>query len=124
MEKLVNCNIIIDIEHIENISGGNQTYEIFFTAKDKVKYKLIFDFVWELRCSIENAYIERSTKFLRAEENKSSLLLIENSEYISYFEHQVSGTRPVDDIKNYIIFDSVDSVIEILTTEEPILIKV
>ena len=31
MEKLVNCDIIIDIEFIESISGGNQEFETVFS---------------------------------------------------------------------------------------------
>ena len=123
MEKLTNCDIIIDIEFIENISGGNQNYEILFLAKDGEKYKIIFDFALDIRCSIESAYIDRATKFLHAEKEKSSVLLIENSEYFKYFESQVSGTRPVDNIKNYIIFDSVDTIIEVLTMKDANLVR-
>ncbi|MBD5470023.1 MAG: hypothetical protein HDR19_02585 [Lachnospiraceae bacterium] len=123
MEILVNCNIMIDIEMIDNIQGGNQSYEIFFSSKDKSKYKIVFDSVWDLRCSIENAYIDRFSKFCHNEEQESSVLLIQNSDYIQYFEKQVSGTRPVSGLKDYILFDSVDTVMEILTLKEPILVK-
>jgi hypothetical protein len=32
MEKLINCNIFLDIHMIENISGGNQEFEILVTS--------------------------------------------------------------------------------------------
>lgn len=35
MEKLVNCHIIVDIEIIEKISGGNQSYEVFLHPRIK-----------------------------------------------------------------------------------------
>lgn len=124
MEKLVNCNIVINIECIEKILGGNQFYEIFLLSTDNIKYKIVFDCVWDIRCAIESAYIERSINLCHNEEEKSSVLLIQNSKYIKYFEEQVSGTRSVGELKNYILFDSVDTVIELLTLKEPVLIKI
>lgn len=124
METLVNCDIVIDIESIDKIVGGNQLYEVFFTATNKIKYRIVFDFVWDFRCSIENAYIERSSKFCHNEKEKSSILLIQNSNYVKYFEKQISGTRPIDELKNYILFDCVDTIIELLTLKEPVLIKI
>ena len=124
MEKLVNCNIVITIDKIDKISGGNQYYEVIFSSPDKTKYKIIFDFVWDIRCSIENAYIERSSRFLHYEKEKSSILLIQDSKFVSYFEKQVSGTRPIKELKNYILFDSVDTVIELLTIKEPVITQI
>ena len=124
METLVNCNIITEIESIDNVSGGNQEYEVYFTSSDKEKYKLVFDYVWEFRCAIENAYIDRASKFNHAEIQKSSVLLVQNSQYIKYFGKQVSGTRPLDAIRDYIIFDSIDTIIEVLTVKEPMIIKI
>jgi hypothetical protein len=123
MEKLTNCSIILDIESIENISGGNQYYEILVLAKDKIKYKITFDFVWDIRCSIENGYIDRFTKFQREAKENSSVLLIEDSDYLNYFEKQLSGTLPINNVKSYILFDSIDTVIEVLALNEPLLSK-
>lgn len=123
MEKLVNCQIVVDIEMIDKIEGGNQYYEIFFTSRDKKRYKITFDFVWEIRCAIENAYIDRFSRFVRGVKEKSSILLIENSNCIKYLEQQVSGTLPVNGLKNYILFDSVDTVIEVLALKEPVLME-
>lgn len=124
MEKLVNCGIIIEVECIEMISGGNQKFEIILLTTDKLKYKIVFDFVWDMRFSIESGYNVRSSKFLHQEKEKSSVLLIENSEYIKYFENQVSGTRPINALKNYILFDAIDTVVEILTIKEPMLVMI
>lgn len=124
MEKLVNCQFCIEIDSIIKICGGNQRYEVFFVDTNNLKYKLTFDFVWDIRCSIENAYIMRSTKFLHFEEKPSSILLVENSDYLKYFEEQVSGTRPINALKDYILFDKIDTVIELLTSESPILTQI
>ena len=123
METLVNCNLIVDIASVDKVSGDNQMYEVYFTNMDNIKYKLAFDYVWDFRCAIENAYIDRATKFSHEEIQKSSVLQVQNSEYIKYFETQVSGTRPIDEIKDYILFDSIDTIIEFLTLREPVLIK-
>ena len=121
MEKLVNCEFCVEISSIDKICGGNQFYEVFFTDMSGTKQKLTFDFVWDIRCSIENAYISRSTKFSHCEEKESSILLVQDSDYLRYFEEQVSGTRPTDEIKDYILFDQIDTVVELLTTGLPIL---
>ena len=123
METLVNCNLIVDIASVDKVSGDNQMYEVYFTSMDSIKYKLVFDYVWDFRCAIENAYIDRATKFSHEEIQKSSVLQVQNSEYIKYFETQVSGTRPIDEIKDYILFDSIDTIIEFLTFKETVLIK-
>jgi hypothetical protein len=124
MERLVNSNIIISIDLITSVSGGNQMFEIIFYTKDKEKFKLTFDGVWDLRCAIENAFLDRGSKFVHNESQKSSVLMIENSKYIEYFEKQVSGTRPVNGLKNYIVFDAVDTIIEIITTQEATISKI
>lgn len=115
----MNCNIVVDIEIIDKILIGNQVCEIFFTSKKQRKYKIVFNAVWDFRYAIENAYIDRSSKFCHEEEKKSNIFLIRNSDYVKYFKSQISGTRPVDKLKDYIVFDHVDTVIEILTVEVP-----
>jgi len=124
MEILKNCNIIIDIELIENITGSNQYFEVVFSNQNKEKYKMVFDFVWDMRYSIENGYIDRISKFVQGWKQESGVFLIENSKYIEYFESQVSGTLPTDNIKDYLIVDKTDTILEILTNKEPVLFKI
>ena len=126
MERLTNCNFNPDIRIIECISGGNQEFEIIFYTKNKEKYKFIFNNVWDMRYSIENASIERFYQFrkhLKEGIKESSVYLVEDSEYIKYFEKQVSGTRPIDEIKHYIVSDEIDTILDILTVDEPQLEK-
>ena len=123
MEKLKNCSIVIEIKDIETMSGTGQLFEVIFIANDGAKCKLSFDSVWDFRCATENAYIDRGSKFSHEEEEKSSILLIENSDYIKYFEEQSSGTRPMNNLKDYIIFDAIDTVVEVLTLKEPTLTR-
>jgi len=127
MEKLVNWEITIDIEMIENISGANQHFEVLFTAKNKKQYKFILKDVWDMRYSIENASIERFSEFRKCLPTgiiDNGVYVVEDSEYIKYFEHQVSGTRPINELKHYIISDCVDTLLDVLTPEKPALVAV
>ena len=123
MENLVNCDIIIDIYDIVLISGGNRRFEIVFLTKEKERYKIVFDCVWDLRYSIENGYIDRCFNFIRKAERHSDVLIVENSKYIEYFRKQVSETLPADELRNYIVFDKIDTVVEVLANADPILVK-
>ena len=127
MEKLKNCRIVIDIEEIESISCTNREFEVLLMSKDKKKYKIVFDYVLDMRYSIENASIDRFCNFRKnISENliDNSFFIVENSEYIKYFKNQVSGTIPADNITHYILFDKVDTVIDVLTEKEPILLSI
>ena len=123
MEKLVNCDIIVNIQLVEQISGGNRWFDVTFLTEDKVRYKIAFKHVWDMRYSIENGYLDRVSKFIRCVEHDSDIYIVENSDYIKYFEKQVSGTYPVDEIKDYLLVDKVDTVIEVLTPDSPVLVK-
>ena len=127
MEILKNCDTIIHIELIESISGGNQEFEVLFLTKEKEKYKLTFDFVWDMRYSIENASIERFCRFrehLPEGIIDNSVYMVEGSEYIKYFEKQVDETMPIHELKHYIISDSIDTTLDVLTVKVPTLIKI
>lgn len=127
MERLTNCNIIIDIDLIELILGGNEHFEVTYSTEKQEKYKLIFDSVWDMRYSIENASIYRFYQFRQCLQEglvDNSLYIVEESEYIKYFENQVSGTRPINKLKHYILHDKVDTTLDVLTIEEPRLMRI
>lgn len=42
MEKLSNCEIILNIEMIDSFRGGNQELEIIFTTEEGERYRLFF----------------------------------------------------------------------------------
>ena len=126
MQNLKNCNFTLDIELIELISGGNQEFEIIFSTKNKEKYKIIFDFVYDMRFSIENASIDRFYEFRKCLPEgliENGIYIVENSEpeYFSYFEHQVYRTYPVDELKHYILSDNIYTTVDILTDKMPTL---
>lgn len=127
MERLTNCETIMDIETIDSISGANEFFEVLFTAKDKAKYKIVLERVWDMRYSIENASIDRFIQF-RSHSSEclinNSFYLVENSEYIRYFETQISGTYPTDELKHYIFVDFTDTTLDVLTLKKPMLVKI
>lgn len=49
MERLTNYNFNLDIHLIESIHGGDQEFEIIFYTRNKEKYKMVFDHVWDMR---------------------------------------------------------------------------
>ena len=127
MERLTNCEIIMNIDMIENISGANTFFEVILSATDKTKYKVILKRVWDMRYSVENASINRWSDFrTRLPEGliHNSVYVVEDSEYIKYFEHQISGTYPIDDLKHYIFSDNVDTTLDVLMLENPVIVKI
>ena len=126
MERFTNCELIIDILEIEAIDGGNQSFEIRYIAQDEKRYKLTFECVWGLRYSIEEGYIDQGHHIWKNTSKDvvvNGIYIIEDSEYLKYFERQVSGTRPVDGITVYFIGDKTDTCVEVLALSKPILEK-
>ena len=80
----------------------------------KSKSILHFDDVWDFRYAIENAFIDRCYNMRRQKvwTEDNSIYIVKNSEYIKYFENQVSGTRQIDELKHFLIFDTLDTGLE------------
>ena len=51
------------------------------------------------------------------------MFVLTDSSYFNNFTLQISGTIPTDNIKHYLLLDRVDTGVELLTTNEPILKK-
>jgi len=127
MERIKNCDIIMDIEMIDNVLGGNRYFEVLLTAKDTTRYKIIFSRVWDLRWSVENASIMRWSHFRTCLPEgliHNSVYVVEDSEYIKYFEHQITGTYPTHDITHYLLHDAIDSTLDVLAVNKPELVKI
>jgi len=117
VERIVNCEFVMDIQWIEDIKGADEHFEVVFSTKDKKRYRLTLERVWDMRYSIENASIDRFYEYrkcLSEDFVNNSVFVVEGSEYIKYFERQVSGTRPVDKLQHYVFRDSTDTVLDIL----------
>jgi hypothetical protein len=127
MERLSAVDIAVDIHMIELISGADREFTVLFETKAKDRYHLVFDRVYDMRYAVENASIGRFYDFRRHTPHviwNTSLFMVENSEYIKYFEEQVSGTMPTDNLMHICICDDVDTTLDVLTDKAPTLMKV
>ena len=127
MEYLTNSNLLINIDLIEKITGANRFFEVFYCTEDKEKHKIILNDVWDMRYSIENASIDRFYEFRKHLPEgiiENSFYIVMNSQYIDYFENQVSGTYPINSLKHYLFTDNVDTILDVLAIEEPIFVKI
>jgi len=118
MERLINCEFIIDILEIENISSASQHFEIIFSTTDRKRYKFVFKRVWDMRYSIEITNVDRFCEFrknLPAGLVESGIYIVENSEYIKYFDSQVYGIYPTDEVTHYVIGDKSDTLLDIIS---------
>lgn len=128
MEKIMHSGIEIDIEKILNIAGLPGDCEILVRTRDKEQYKIVFDFVLDLRCFFKEDQAERLSKMQRNDRVKSSVITIDNSEYLRYTEEESYGTIMVADLTDYMISDDTGYVVELLqktnyNPEYPKLIK-
>ena len=111
----------IDVYEITSYVGSIAIASINFTAKDKSKHTLFFENVLSLKYTTENGFINRLYNVPREVLRSNRIFVVEDSEYLKDFEYEVSGTIPIDDVRHFIIFDTIDTGIEILTTHKPIL---
>lgn len=123
MEKTVNCNIIIFIMEIINITGRDDYYEVLVVTKEDEYFKLIFNKVVMAHFTVECGFIDRGYYLQRCEESVSSVLRIENSKTIEQLEKRSKGTYSLDGLKEFLLIDEANTVIEILSYDEPKLIK-
>lgn len=123
MEKIVNTNLVFHINVVKSIEIHDERCTVLVDTTEYGDAKLIFDDVWDCRFTIENGIIDRGSKMIHCEETSSSIYEVQDSLYIDYFSNQVSGTRPITDLKDYILFDDVETVFEVLSIKEPYLEK-
>lgn len=131
MEEMKSSGIVIDIERIIKIYGGEQYYyyEILVQDRNKEYYKIIFNSVRDIRVSDKQANLDRLSKMKMNDRIKSSVVIVEPSEYARYVDKESSGTIPMGQTKDYLITDDAGCLIEILVADlgfvkDPKLIKV
>jgi hypothetical protein len=110
------------IEHIYRFTGGDQECTIFYLDKKKRKYALYFDCIIDFRYTVEDAFCNRSAQEpWTAPSEGASVLTVEDSDYLKFFEDQSAGIFPTDGIRHFIIFDDIDTAIELLAEGDPVL---
>lgn len=126
MQRLVNCEFILDILDIQNISGANQDFEIAFVTTDEKKYKFVFSGVWDMRYSMEIANVERFCRFrehLPTDLIENGIYVVEDSEYIKYFGSQVLNAYSTNELMHYVIIDWTDTILDLLVNgDKPTLV--
>ncbi|MEY9972737.1 hypothetical protein ABH966_003113 [Lysinibacillus sp. RC46] len=96
---------------------------IYFSNRVNNKFKLQFNDVLDIRYSIENGFIDRVSNMPVDILKNNRMFVLTDSSYFNNFTLQISGTIPTDNIKHYLLFNRVDTGVELLTTNEPILKK-
>ena len=122
MEVLTNCGIVVEIENIINIVGGNQEFKILALTKDRGKIEICIDNVWSMQYSIENVNISRFCHYREYNELPppySSIMTVEESSYLAVVKKEIGETYPSENLKHYIIIDKVDTVLDIVALTEP-----
>jgi len=124
MEKVISYEKLnLDIEFIEELKGGNRDFVIYFSNTENNKFKLQFKDVLDIRYSVENGFIDRISTIPVDVLRNNRIFMVTDSCYLNNFIFQISGTMPTKNIKHYLLFDRVDTGIELLTTNEPTLTK-
>jgi hypothetical protein len=110
------------IRHIYRFSGEGQECTVFFYDKTKRKYALHFDFVFDARYAIEDAFCSRVARRPWTDLGTSTgIYIVEDSDYLKYFEEQNCGVYQVNSFQHFILFDTIDTGIEVLTKGLPVL---
>jgi len=127
MQSLANCEIIMDIIEIEKITAANKILELDVFTKDEERYRFVFDSICCIRYSIENASLTRFLEFRNfLPENivHNCVYIVMESDYIGYFLKHVDDKAQIDGLMHYIIYDNMDTKIDVLTNKRPVLIKI
>ncbi|MDR1229934.1 MAG: hypothetical protein LBK61_00890 [Spirochaetaceae bacterium] len=113
------------IEHIDRFTGGNQEITIFFSDKKRVKYALHFDLIIDFRYTVEDTFCHRAAQRPWTESEQSACVyVVEDSDYLKFFKEQSAGIFPIDGIRHFIVFDAIDTAIELLAEGNPVLTEV
>jgi len=122
------AKIQLRIHYIENFSGGNGECTVTFKDTQGKRFELYFHSICDFRYAIENAFIVRdyeikwAAPFYLTNNERVNMWTVENSKYKEYYEYQVRYTDPdIHKIIHFVLFDEVDTGIEILAYNEPVL---
>lgn len=130
MEQVIDSEFIYKILVIKEIVELERAFNILFETETEEGnasgefYKITFNSPFEIRYSVEDMNRTRFSKLTAEKELESSINIIKNSPYIKILDEYFIDTYPVNELIHYLITDSSDSVIDILTNETPNIEKV
>jgi len=125
MEQVIDSEFIYKILVIKEIVEIDRVFIILFETETEEGnasgefYKITFNSPFEIRYSVEDMNRTRFSKLTAENELQSSINIIKNSPYIKILDEYFVDTYPVNELIHYLITDSSDSVIDILTNEIP-----
>lgn len=130
MEQVIDSEFIYKILVIKEIVELERVFNILFETETEEGnasgefYKITFNSPFEIRYSVEDMNRTRFSKLTAEKELESSINIIKNSPYIKILDEYFIDTYPVNELIHYLITDSSDSVIDILTNEIPEIEKI
>lgn len=130
MEQVIDSEFIYKILVIKEIVEIDRVFNILFETETEEGnasgelYKITFNSPFEIRYSVEDMNRTRFSKLTAEKELESSINIIKNSPYIKILDEYFIDTYPVNELIHYLITDSSDSVIDILTNEIPEIEKI
>ncbi len=125
MEKLIPLKDMPNIEYISSALVLQREVRVYFDDFDKKSHELHFPDVYDFRQCVEAAFIARKFDDDADDRRTYSVFLVENSQLIKRFINSsdgVYGDRE-SEYRHYIIYDSIDTIIEIIAAKSPLLSK-
>ena len=116
MQRLTNCEFIIDIQEIVHISSAGQ-FEILVLTTDQERYKFIFKNVWDMRLSMEIVNVNRFCEFRKCLPDGiiyNGIYVVEDSDYVKYWEIESAGAYGPVRLTHYLVQDNSDLLVDIL----------
>lgn len=86
---------------------------------DSTKRKIIFRNIYSYKYSNESGIIDRLSAIPIEILKKNRIFQVDDSNFAKDYEFQASGTRPMKEVRHFVIMDAVDTVIEILSVGDP-----
>jgi hypothetical protein len=91
---------------------------------DAIRASITFPKILDFRYSIENGFIDRLSTVKIAKEDlyQNDILIAYNSKYLEHFTQRASQVVRLENlqVRHYLIFDRIDTGVEILTSCEPL----
>lgn len=122
MEKLISVPDSPRIEVITSALVLQQEAKIFADSFDGKKYEIYFPNIYDFRQCVEAAFISRKFES-DADKQNFAVRTVENSDWIRSFIRSSCGVygEKESDFIHYILFDSIDTIIEIIATKPPVI---
>lgn len=126
IDKLIYLPQYPQIQTITSVLVLQREVKIYFDDFENNKYELHFPTIYDFRQCIEEAFISRRFEAHIDDKINFAVFRVENSDWINKFISDSDGIYGENqyDYQHYIIFESVDTRIEVLATQPPNILKI